>query len=656
MKEYIERYCKLGWKIFPCIIALDKQGKVTKKPAISGWKESATDNFENAVKWFDNTHATAIGVVTGKRSGITVVDIDVKGGKNGFLALEANNIVFPDGPVSRTPTGGAHHIFRYNPKIKNSVEKIPGVDTRNDGGFIIIEPSIFPDGGKYEWNTYQEPWVLFPAPDMPKAFLDLFDIKPEKQEASTVIPDLIPDGQRNDELFRQACSFREKGFSEAELFETLRTINKRCQTPLEETELRVIASSASKYEVGDKASKKSKKRALLTTLQLLEREEVTHKLFGYNEFTDDIEFLKAPPWDPLVSPGKIVSDIDMISLKVYLSMKHGFEPQTGLIGEAIAYGASGFKYHPVRDFIQKLSWDKKPRLDTWLIQGAGCEDNAYTRAVARKVLVAAVARVFAPGCMFQYMLVLEGDQGIGKSWLVSILGGVWFSELHITEEEKDVVEYMRGRWIIEVPEMICVRKTEVDHLKAFITKTKDRVRLAYRRNATDFPRQSILIGTVNPSGDNTYLRDDTGGRRFWPVTCTKIDIAWMRVHRDQLIAEAYEAYKGGHEELHLTDPEALAIAQSHQESRQQDDLWMQYILDFLASSGSDGFTVADVAERALKMDKSRMDKSIQTRIGVILKKLKVPFKREGDRKIRKYFMEHQKIEAELVEKDTRKDW
>ena len=491
-------------------------------------------------------------------------------------------------------------------------------------------------------------------PDIPKELIDL--LKPKKTgPGPSKVPDKIKAGERNDQLFRQACSLREKGMTQDELFRTLEIFNEtRCEVPLAREELVKIAESAAKFEKGSDVPKKGRKRLLQTLLQVLQKDEKTYRLFGYNEFTNDTEFLKAPPWDPLVAVGSTINDIDMISLKVYLSMHHAFEPPTGSIGEAIAYEASNYKYHPVRDFINKLVWDKKERLSTWLITGAGAEDNVYVRAVARKVLVAAVARVFNPGCMFQYMLVLEGEQGIGKSWLVSILGGKWFTELNITEEDKDVVEYMRGRWIIEVPEMVCARKTEVDHLKAFITKTKDRVRLAYRRNATDFHRQSILIGTINPSGDNSYLRDDTGGRRFWPVMCGSIDINWMKANRDQLIAEAFEVYKSGTEELHLTDPEVLMIAKERQEERQQEDVWTQYIKEYMATlAPGKGFTIGDVGVFALKFKEGQIDRSSQTRIGIILRKMGVPFKREGTHKIRMYYPEgekkHEKMGADWTD-------
>jgi predicted P-loop ATPase len=655
MNEYIKRYCELGFKVFPVVLYLDKDNKVVKAPLIEGWQSKATSNYQDALQMFEEKNAKAIGVVTGKVSGISVLDIDVKNGENGFLSLDEAGIDLPTTACSLTPSGGRHYIFKYTDKMKTSVKTLPGIDCRNDRGFIVVAPSAYPHGTLYEWIIDQEPWNIT-AIEAPENITDLFKAKNKESTVPRQVPELIKAGERNDKLFKEACSMRERGYNEEEIMGGLKIFNKtRCQTPLPEDELSNICASSAKYKQGDQKTGKTRKRLLLTLLQVMAKDDQTNKLFGYNEFTDDVEFIKAPPWDPLLQPGKIISDVDMISLKVYLSTKHAFEPPTGTIGEAIAYEAQNLKYHPVRAFVHSLTWDGKPRLDTWLNIGAGVEQNAYTKAVARKVMVAAVARVFQPGCMFQYMLVLEGDQGIGKSRLVSILGGSWFTELNITEEDKDVVEYMRGRWIIEVPEMVCARKTEVDHLKAFITKTKDRVRLAYRRNATDFPRQSILIGTINPSGDNTYLRDDTGGRRFWPVMCTNINIAWLQNNRDQLIAEAYDVFKKGQEELHLTDPEVQEIAKRQQEDRQEEDVWMPYITEYLNKlpPGS-SFTIGEIADYAVNIKKDKLDKAIPIRIGKILKKLNIPNKRMGHDNIRTYFPV--KKQVEMLPENDKNNW
>lgn len=653
MNEYIQRYCSIGWRIFPVEIYL-KDGKVLKKPLITDWINKATNDYDKAIELFKPFSNCQIGVATGKGSGITVVDVDVKNGKNGFHTLDAMGIEIPPTIIQTSPSGGKHLFFKYTDELRNSVSTIESVDVRNDGGFIVIEPSIFPDGSKYEFNMEQEPWVIVP---MIMNYNIINALKPKAKESSgpRLVPDVIKSGERNDKMFKEACSMRERGYTEEEILGNLRIFNKtRCEKPLSEDELFAITNSAGKFEQGEPKKKKTDGK-LATFLKIMNKDDVIQKIFGFNEFTEDIEFIKAPPWSPLTSPGRIISDTDIISLKVYVSQKFGFEPATGIVAEAIDYEAQNFRHHPVRDHILGLKWDSRPRIDEWLINAAGCEDNAYIRAVGRKVLVAAVSRIFQPGCIFQYMLVLEGDQGIGKSRLVSILGGAWATELNITEDDKDVVEYMRGRWIIEVPEMVCVKKTEVDHLKAFITKTKDRVRLAYRRNATDFQRQSILIGTINPSGDNTYLRDDTGGRRFWPVMCTKIDIGWLTNNRDQLIAEAYEVYKQGTEELHLTDPEVQRIAKLHQDERQDEDVWFPYIQECIESlPPGEGVTIGDIADKAVNIKKDKLDKSVSIRIGKILRRLGVPHKRIGKERIRTYFVE--KNHQNMVKNEGENNW
>lgn len=158
MQDHIEKYCSIGWCIFPVEIFAAKDGKITKKPLITDWINKATNKHDEAVELFKAFPNAGIGVATGKRSGITVIDIDVKAGKNGFVTLEALNITIPATATQVTPTGGQHKFFKYTPDLKNSVSTIDGVDVRNDGGFIVLAPSVFPDGRSYEWNIEEEPW------------------------------------------------------------------------------------------------------------------------------------------------------------------------------------------------------------------------------------------------------------------------------------------------------------------------------------------------------------------------------------------------------------------------------------------------------------------------------------------------------------------
>jgi hypothetical protein len=239
----------------------------------------------------------------------------------------------------------------------------------------------------------------------------------------------------------------------------------------------------------------------------------------------------------------------------------------------LAAHESGF--HPIREYLERVVWDGVERIDRLFVDYLGSDDNVYTRQVARLMMVAAVARVFEPGCKWDHAVILEGVQGVGKSTFIRILGRNWSVELDGNfHDPKDMVEKLQGGWIVELPELSGFSKADVQSIKAFVSRQFDKVRLAYEARAQEFPRQSILIGSTN---DREYLRDATGGRRFLPIEChvTAIDNARFRKEVDQYWAEAMAVYQRMHAELenasdglplYLTG-DALALAADLQESR-----------------------------------------------------------------------------------------
>jgi hypothetical protein len=197
------------------------------------------------------------------------------------------------------------------------------------------------------------------------------------------------------------------------------------------------------------------------------------------------------------------------------------------------------KFHPVRDYLAALEWDGVKRIDTWLTTYGGVEDNEYSRAVGALFLIAAVRRIRNPGCKFDEMIILEQElQGTDKSSALAALAvkDEWFSDdLPLNIEGKQVIEALRGRWIIEAGELSGMRRTDIGHLKAFLSRQVDRARMAYGRIVSEVPRQCVIAATTN---DLEYLRDTTGNRRFWPVRCQRFDVAALKQDRDQLWAEA----------------------------------------------------------------------------------------------------------------------
>lgn len=252
----------------------------------------------------------------------------------------------------------------------------------------------------------------------------------------------------------------------------------------------------------------------LNNLLLILNNDENLKSIVFNQLSDGMEIRGEVPWK---HPSKFWRDADDAQLISYVDLAYGtFSARNYEI--AVAKVTDDRSYHPIRAFLDDLpEWDGAPRVDTLLIDYLGANDNEYVRAVTRKTLVGAIARVMVPGCKFDTMLVLNGPQGIGKSTLIAKLGGDWFSDsLHLSDtKDKTAAEKLQGYWILEIGELAGLRKAEVDTLKGFISKQNDIYRASFGRRATPHLRQCVFIGTTN--AENGYLRDTTGNRRFWPV-------------------------------------------------------------------------------------------------------------------------------------------
>jgi predicted P-loop ATPase len=270
--------------------------------------------------------------------------------------------------------------------------------------------------------------------------------------------------------------------------------------------------------------------------------------------------------------GDAHENLENVTLKVRQAVldRFGFDPSPSFTLDALRLRCLDHIFDPVRDYLDGLRWDGVKRLDTWLVKYCRATDTPLNRAIGRKMLVAAVRRVKEPGCKFDYIVVLEGEQGIGKSSVLKILAGEDnFSDNEILGlHKREQQEAIQGVWIYEVAELEGLHKSEVTRVKLFASKTYDSARPAYGRSRVDRPRRCIFVATTN---DNTYLRDTTGNRRFWPVCVGVIDLAGVHRDRDQLWAEAVVAEAGGEA---LVIPEKLwPDVAVQQEARMELDPW-----------------------------------------------------------------------------------
>lgn len=302
-----------------------------------------------------------------------------------------------------------------------------------------------------------------------------------------------------------------------------------------------------------------------------------------------------------------------------------------IAGQAVEVVARDRIFHPVREYLDALTWDGTPRLEAWLLRYLGAEDNAYHRAVGPRWLISAVARIYVPGCKADCALILEGPQGIRKSSALMALAAPWFTDRLSDLSSKDAAMETRGVWIIEIAELDTMGRAEVSTVKAFMSRTQDRFRPPYGKRLVDLPRQCVFAGSVNPEGG--YLKDPTGGRRFWPVVCNTIDLEALQRDRDQLWAEARDRFRRS-EPWWLESRELDALAAEEQAERYQGDAWDEPIQAYLENEVDwleNGYgerkpyrrprptplhdvSVAEVMERALGIEKARWTQADQNRV------------------------------------------
>lgn len=336
--------------------------------------------------------------------------------------------------------------------------------------------------------------------------------------------------------------------------------------------------------------------------------------FRFNEMRQE-SWLHAPVPNghPGESPPKKINDDDISRLQEWLQASGIRRVGREIVGQAVEERAREFRYHPVREYLESLTWDGTKRIDHWLTRYMMAKGNYdYLAAIGSMFLIAMVARIFEPGCKCDYMLVLEGGQGSQKSAACSILAGAeYFSDSLGDVTGKDAKQHMRGKWLVEESELANFGRATTESLKAFLTRTTEKYRPPYAKHQVEERRQCVIVGTTNKTDWN---KDDTGARRFWPVTVGDvIDVEGLRRDRDQLFAEAVCLYKNGAQWWPDRAFEARVI-KPEQEARRQIDVWEEPIFKYLRGVSRRQISVMDVAIECLELEKGRVGTADQNRI------------------------------------------
>jgi predicted P-loop ATPase len=358
----------------------------------------------------------------------------------------------------------------------------------------------------------------------------------------------------------------------------------------------------------------------------------------FDEFRQEILVARPLPWDQATALPRPWAEVDDVRCAEWLQHRE-LNVTPLVVSRSVGAVAREIRIHPVRDYLSGLVWDNIPRLEQWAITYLGAADTPLNRAFGSLWMISAVARIMQPGCKVDHMLILEGPQGAKKSSALKVLAGEeWFTDELAEIGSKDAAQQMRGVWVIEIAELDAISRAEVSRIKAFLTRTVDRYRPPYERYVIDVRRQCVFAGSVNP---DTYLRDETGNRRFWPVRCGSIDLDALRRDRDQLWAEAGARYRAG-AIWWLEDRELIAAAQNEQEQRYHADAWDARIDRWLAferrrvNQGYPGYddwrdeeveratpladvSVGEILEHAIGIEPARWSRTDQMRVTAYLK-------------------------------------
>jgi hypothetical protein len=531
------QYAVAGYSIIPL--------KKDKKPLIASWLDfQKTPATEEVIEgWWTKYPEANIGIVTGAISGITVIDIDTKG------ETVVDYTIFPKTYTVKTPSGGYHLYYQYDPEIRqtaNTYPQFPHVDIRNDGGYVVAAGSVTNyttkdglQGGVYKVECHMD---LAPFPR------DLFITETVKKPRTRLGKKLaeVQKMKEGDGRNSAMCSLLgtllrgQPKSNYLEVRDSFYAIAKAAVDPLPQSELEAIWNS-----IGGRAFE----TAIQVDLMVSEKGIPFPNLENIKQIlTKDDDFIGRCVYDEFLgsymyrpngqSPYRPLNDSDEITITREISVKYRdfamINP--GTVRMALIEYAKEFAIDSARDFLEKLVWDKVPRLDTWLSETYNVEDSLYHRAVGSNWLKGLVKRATEPGCKFDYVLVLEGRQGAKKSTSLGILGGKWHVETTATPDNKDFFMLLQGNLIIEFSEGETLSRGEIKQLKAIITTQFDKFRAPYERHVQTHPRRCVFAMTTNQT---EYLKDETGNRRWLPVaTIGEANIEWLRSNRDQLLAEA----------------------------------------------------------------------------------------------------------------------
>ena len=612
----VDFYIDQGYTLFPL------NGKVPPKDF--HWREATFDPFFTPPR-------TNFGVQL--KADDLVIDIDprnFKDGVNSLLNLRALCDWSEDTLSVATGSGGTHYYFKKpaGVKIRKNLKEFPGIDFISEGGYVVGAGSIHPDTK----NEYK----LVPGEikQAPPAVLELIerrlielkkgvDVYVDDQQTKDRYIEYLKtthpaiEGEAGDRTTFTVCAFgRDLGLPPSVVFELLSDhYNVRCQPPWQPEDLKGKVDNVYKYASGTagahspaiafpreaaedrgewsdqqdqyfhRAQNGNIKMDQHNTALMFSPTFPLEGLLAMDLFSHNIIFKHRAPWHKTNSV-KIWSDEEATLCRHWLSTNKKYEPSQQLMHDAAVVAAYQYQFHPVKQFFEGLVWDGHKRIHNWMHEYLGAIDDQYTRAIGIKTLVACVKRVYEPGCKFDYITVLEGNQDTGKSTAWRVMASkAWFGDTPIDISKEWSIMKTFGKVMYEWAEMETHRRANTQAMKAFLSSDTDTVRLPYNRTVQAIPRQGIFVGTFNPEADRDigWLHDTTGNRRYWVVSTSvsgEIRNDKLAEVRDQLWAEAKIMYDAGMP-IYFEDTSVINQAKEEQSMRMGRDPWEEAIMVWL---------------------------------------------------------------------------
>jgi predicted P-loop ATPase len=670
-----------GFRVFPiydllsskrCTCGNAKCPSPGKHPRIEGGLLSASADEKIVSSWWRRQRwgESNIGIVTGLYAlgkCLLVIDVDPRhGGTEALAALEQRLGALPDSVRVHTGGGGLHIYLQSGVEVRNSSSRLgPGIDVRGEGGYVLAPPSTHVSGGVYAWDEGGD-LLNCPVAEIPPAWLATCleeragaaagARRRREAPAEGGLP--IIEGDRNNHLTRVAGTLRRQGCTEQVILAALLAENSD-RVALDEAEVKAIAASVARYAPGDAwkamptapvpaaaagaeaqgpASAASAaggqepgaweevlirdkhgrpKNCLANLVAIMTHAPEWAGRVGFDESRGKIRVRQPLPGEEGSETWLIRdwTDADETDAAVQLQRVYGLNAQPTTVYAALLSVARAGAYNPLAAQLHSLEWDGVPRLDTWLSTYLRAEDTPYVRAVGAAWLRSAIERALSPGREVYAILCLESDdQGKGKTKALKIIGDAWYHEITGDFLDKDTMIQVRAAWIVEIGEGLSTARSSVEAAKSAITRTTDTYRPAYGRHQITEPRRSAWCLTTNK---RDYLRDETGNRRYWPVTVGECDLDALARDRNQLLAEAVATWQAGQG---VNIPRDLwPVAALEQSDRRERDPW-EGAVERLLEGREEPISISEALHQ-IGMPVERQNKSAGNRMGAVLRGL-----------------------------------